>query len=305
MMLRHKFGYLIMAVLTVAVVWALLDRVTDKNAEQSAQLTKQSGQLGEQQDDIRDLEAANKANAEKLEANGLEPAVDPEDATEPVAPVDPDDTTEELSKGDVALVIQACINSGECDASPTAAQLAEAFVTYCSDDGTCRGRPGKDGKDARPPSLSMVLAALEEACNGSCEGKDGESVTPEQVTVIVGRTLVDYCAERNECRGPKGDPSTVPGPQGIPGKSAYEVAVEAGFTGTRDEWLASLHGKDGTDGKDSNVPGPKGDKGEPGRGIQSVSCNADGSWTFTYTDGTSQTVAGPCRAEQPVQPETR
>ena len=42
------------------------------------------------------------------------------------------------------------------------------------------------------------------------------------------------------------------------GKSAYEVAVENGFSGTETEWLASLkgatgapgaNGKDGTDGK--------------------------------------------------------
>ena len=30
------------------------------------------------------------------------------------------------------------------------------------------------------------------------------------------------------------------GPQGPEGKSAYEVAVENGFTGTEEEWLASL-----------------------------------------------------------------
>ena len=86
------------------------------------------------------------------------------------------------------------------------------------------------------------------------------------------------------------------------GKSAYEVAVENGFSGTEAEWLASLkgatgapgaNGKDGTDGKtpyvgdngnwfvgsddtgkpsrgakgdkgDKGSPGAKGDKGEPG-----------------------------------------
>ena len=86
------------------------------------------------------------------------------------------------------------------------------------------------------------------------------------------------------------------------GKSAYEVAVENGFSGTETEWLASLkgatgapgaNGKDGTDGKtpyvgdngnwyigaddtgkpsrgakgdtgDKGSPGAKGDKGEPG-----------------------------------------
>lgn len=49
--------------------------------------------------------------------------------------------------------------------------------------------------------------------------------------------------------GPKGDP----GPAGADGRSAYEIAVDAGFIGTESEWLASLKGL-------------KGDKGDPGSG---------------------------------------
>lgn len=47
------------------------------------------------------------------------------------------------------------------------------------------------------------------------------------------------------------------GSSGSDGKSAYEIAVENGFEGTEQEWLASLKGpkgdpgKDGTDGKDA------------------------------------------------------
>ena len=37
--------------------------------------------------------------------------------------------------------------------------------------------------------------------------------------------------------------------KGDPGKNAYEIAVEHGYIGTEEEWLASLHGKDGKDGK--------------------------------------------------------
>lgn len=44
--------------------------------------------------------------------------------------------------------------------------------------------------------------------------------------------------------------STV-GVAGQRGKSAYEVAVDNGFTGTEQEWLESLKGKDGKDGVDS------------------------------------------------------
>lgn len=35
------------------------------------------------------------------------------------------------------------------------------------------------------------------------------------------------------------------------GKSAYELAVESGYTGTQDEWLAGLNGTDGADGADA------------------------------------------------------
>ncbi|MGW5582863.1 hypothetical protein [Streptomyces sp. NPDC003857] len=50
------------------------------------------------------------------------------------------------------------------------------------------------------------------------------------------------------------------GGEGLPGKSAYEIAVEQGFDGTVSQWLASLVGPAGTDG----VQGPKGDKGDTG-----------------------------------------
>lgn len=40
------------------------------------------------------------------------------------------------------------------------------------------------------------------------------------------------------------------GPQG---RSAYQVAIDNGFNGTEQEWLQSLHGKDGMDGKNAEV----------------------------------------------------
>jgi len=47
------------------------------------------------------------------------------------------------------------------------------------------------------------------------------------------------------------------GADGADGKSAYEVAVENGFSGTEQEWLDSLVGADG-------APGDPGDPGPPG-----------------------------------------
>ncbi|MCR5148377.1 MAG: hypothetical protein K6C35_05330 [Eubacterium sp.] len=116
------------------------------------------------------------------------------------------------------------------------------------------------------------------------------------------------------------------GAAGQDGKSAYQIAVENGFEGTVDEWIASLvgngienivktgtsedgrvdiytiyytdgstaqftvnNGKDGADGKD----GEKGDSGEDGRGIVSVEKTSSNNnidiYTITYTDGTVST----------------
>lgn len=56
------------------------------------------------------------------------------------------------------------------------------------------------------------------------------------------------------------------------GKSAYDLAVENGFTGTEAEWLESLKGADGAKGEkgdkgdqgDKGADGAKGEKGETG-----------------------------------------
>lgn len=67
----------------------------------------------------------------------------------------------------------------------------------------------------------------------------------------------------------------IQGPKGEPGKTAYQHAVDNGFVGTEQEWLASLKGEKGDTGEvgpqgpqgvkgDTGLQGPKGDKGEPG-----------------------------------------
>ncbi len=69
-------------------------------------------------------------------------------------------------------------------------------------------------------------------------------------------------------QGPKGDTGAI-GPQGpagpkgdagANGKSAFEIAKSNGFTGTENEWLASLKGAKG----DTGAVGPVGPKGETG-----------------------------------------
>ena len=111
------------------------------------------------------------------------------------------------------------------------------------------------------------------------------------------------------------------------GKSAYEVAVENGFSGTETEWLASLKGatgapgadgKDGTDGKtpyvgdngnwyigadDTGKPsrGAKGDKGEKGdKGDTGATPNLTIGTVTTLEAGQNATASMGGTAESPV-----
>ncbi len=60
-------------------------------------------------------------------------------------------------------------------------------------------------------------------------------------------------------QGPQGETGAT-GAQGPEGKSAYQVAVDNGYSGTESQWLASLKGETGATGPQ----GPKGDTGETG-----------------------------------------
>lgn len=60
--------------------------------------------------------------------------------------------------------------------------------------------------------------------------------------------------------------AVIEGIDGQDGLSAYEIAVENGFTGTKNEWLSSLVGKDGKDGTDglNGLDGVDGEQGPVG-----------------------------------------
>lgn len=57
-----------------------------------------------------------------------------------------------------------------------------------------------------------------------------------------------------------------PGKPGKDGKSAYEIAVAHGFIGSEEDWLKSLHGKDGTGGSPS-----AGTSGDSSLSIEAIS----------------------------------
>lgn len=74
---------------------------------------------------------------------------------------------------------------------------------------------------------------------------------------------------------------------GEPGKSAYEIAVEHGFEGSEEEWLASLKGEQGP-------PGESGTDGQDGRGITDITYDSETSeFVFAMSDNTEIRVVVP------------
>lgn len=133
------------------------------------------------------------------------------------------------------------------------------------------------------------------------DSEDGTLVGPRGATGSVGaQGAVGPRGPQGEMgeRGQTG-PQGAPGEPGVAGKDGLPGA--AGAAGAKGE--AGAKGADGAQGAPGipGAQGPAGPQGAPGvngmdgRGIQSLACNADGSWTVAYTDGTSMVTPGPCR----------
>lgn len=124
-------------------------------------------------------------------------------------------------------------------------------------------RDGTDGQDGR-------------------DGTDGQDASPS----MVAEAVRGYCAARNACQGPRGETGAT-GAQGAAGERGADGA----------QGPAGPPGPQGEPGA-TGAQGPAGANGADGRGIQSIYCEGNGPdsfWVFTFTDGNTQTVAGPCR----------
>lgn len=78
----------------------------------------------------------------------------------------------------------------------------------------------------------------------------------------------------------------VDGKDGADGKSAYQIAVDAGYTGTETEWLASLKGEKGDTGE-AGASGEKGEKGDRGEKGDTGAAGKDGTNGKDGADGFS------------------
>ena len=91
------------------------------------------------------------------------------------------------------------------------------------------------------------------------------------------------------------------GQDGVDGKSAYQIWLDNGNTGTETDFLNWLKGKDGTNGTDGKdgANGQDGVDGKDGNGVKSAAINDKGELIITLDDGTI------INAGQVVAPEKR
>jgi hypothetical protein len=112
------------------------------------------------------------------------------------------------------------------------------------DAGHVVGPPGPEGEDAYEVWEHTHPGETEEAFIEDITGEKGDPFTYDDFTT----------EQLEDLKGDSGD-------QGEDGKSAYELAVEGGYTESESEWLASLKGEKGDDGQD-------GEDGEDGVGFE-------------------------------------
>ena len=81
---------------------------------------------------------------------------------------------------------------------------------------------------------------------------------------------------------------------GADGASAYEIAVENGYTGTEAEWLSSLKGEKGDAGEQGiqGIQGEKGDTGAAGKDGMNGTDGRDGANGYSPTATVTETDAG-------------
>lgn len=149
-------------------------------------------------------------------------------------------------------------------------------------------------KNGATPSQAQVQGVVSATIQGFCaqpskpcqgktgpKGKDAPPITAAQLSAVVEA----FCGEdAAKCRGSRGD--TGPAGRGIKSIAKSGETLTVTYT---DDTVDTFTVPDGATG----ATGPE------GRGIAKTECQQDGTWLFTYTDGTTQPVDGPCRV-QPV-----
>lgn len=140
-------------------------------------------------------------------------------------------------------------------------------------DGT-NGIDGRDGRSAYEVAQDNGYSGSESEWLDSLHGRDGV----DGVAGTPGRDGIDGRDGADGAAGRDG----LNGIDGANGSSAYEVAVENGFSGSESEWLASLRGETG-------AAGPQGPEGPAGTG-DGTGTDLEEGLAVEYTDETHTAV---------------
>lgn len=188
-------------------------------------------------------------------------------------------------------------------ARETAKTLAEQVIEAC-DDGTIRLDERYLCESAQ--GVKSTTEKAEERSIGTGPAGPAGPAGPRGFRGPAGPAGEDGSEGVQGVPGPAGIPGDagelgIPGEPGVPGvPGAPGTTGEPGARGPSGErGPAGPAGPAGTAGP-AGDPGPKGSQG---RGIAAIECQADGRWSVTYTDGQTESVAGPCRAVSQKVPE--
>lgn len=169
-----------------------------------------------------------------------------------------------------------------------------SFTVYNGANGA-QGPAGADGTSFVISGRYDTLSELEAAHPTGSEGDAWAVGSAEDNDIYLWD--VDTAAWTNigSLQGPPGPAGAsgspgkdgAPGPAGADGESAYQIAVDNGFEGTEEDWLASLHGADGG-------PGPAGADGADGAdGKSAYQYAVDGGYTGTEEEFQALMGTGP------------
>ena len=262
--------YVVIVAVLAFVAWALLSfarlgRTAEDNAKALETAQQERAELDRRADvleeDVEQRDTAVRTANKRLRNAGEKPV------TIPKQPVSVPKVAGEpvLTSDDVLTLIEAEVKAQHPDLTQAQRESITQAAAVKAAARIPEPKDGKDGTDAPTaadlePIIRAEVAKIPIPVDGK-DGSDGRTPTADEIA----SALTTLCG--GSCKGETGPagPAGPAGAKGDPGES---------------------------------VTGPKGDTGErgaDGRGITSITCEADGSWLVTYTDGTTSTTSGPCR----------
>ena len=170
--------------------------------------------------------------------------------------------------------------------------------------GELKGQDGVSGADGITPHIgdngNWFIGETDtnkpsQGTNG-VNGNDGVGITKSEVNTS-GELVITYSNGDSTNLGKIVGKDGLDGTNGQNGLSAYEIAKNGGFIGTKEDWLKSLKGEKGEQGEqgiqgiqgeqgEKGVQGEKGQNGADGIGITSSEINKKGELVIIYSNNT-------------------